>query len=147
MQGHQCWFFGLTDGRSLDLLLRRDWHHILTRLRQEWPCCEGWTVYEWATARGVHLHIVVKIAPGLTKDWLEHVVSLLPESVQVGGFKQVNYDPGLADYLCKQLADLRISTGWPKYFRPISTTRGWCPGWESTEAWKKEVRKIRTPRL
>jgi hypothetical protein len=143
MQGHQCHTFTLTDGRSLDLLLRRDWHIILTRLRQCWPGCEAWTCYEWSPARGVHLHCVVKGVPNLTEEWLRHVVSLLGGNVDIGGFEDVYYDAGLAHYLTKQLADPRIVQGWPKHFRPVSTTRGWCPGWLSKGAWKKAKETLR----
>jgi hypothetical protein len=75
-----CWLLTRTsDTENWGIYLRDStWHLLLTRIRQqpEWKRCEAWTVYEWNALRGVHLHVVIKNAPGLTWEWLEHVVNL-----------------------------------------------------------------------
>ena len=136
MQGGQCWLVTLTRGRGLDLLLREEaWHPLLTRLRQRWPECQAWTVYEWGDRRGVHLHVVIKETSGLTEEWLQHVVGLLQNGTKVC-VQPVTDPTGIARYLTKQLPNKRIMTGWPKHFRPVTTTRGWCAEWLSPKEWR-----------
>jgi hypothetical protein len=113
-EGHENVFFTLTKGRDLGLELRTHRHLVLTRAKRRWPDCEAATVYEYSPQRGAHLHVVMKNAPGF----------------------QVVYDAeGLARYLTKQMRDRLIVDGWPRYFRPITTTRRWCPGWLSRAEW------------
>jgi hypothetical protein len=139
MWGEDCWFLTLTQGRRADLLVRAHaWHVVLTRLRQAWPQVEAWTVVEYTRERGVHLHAVIKGAPTLTSAWLDHIASLLGDGTRAH-LKPVDNKPGLARYLTKQLAALAAyaaADGWPRRFRPVTTTRGWLPGWVGRRQWK-----------
>lgn len=86
MQDAPCCMVTLTQKveRSLDLRLRSDaWHVLLTRMRQRWPDCQAWTVYEYKPRCGVHLHTVVRGVPGITEEWVDHVVSLLGDGTEV----------------------------------------------------------------
>jgi len=139
MQGHQCWLITLTKPHDLDFGLRQSWHVLRTRLRQKWPDCQAWTVVEWKQRRGVHLHAVVKGTPDISAAWVEHVVRLLRDGTEV--HIEPVYDPeGLAHYVTKSLADKQVMSGWPKHFRPVTTTRGWWPEWLSRKEWSARHR-------
>lgn len=137
MLGQECWFFTLTCGRRLDPAIRKDvWHVLRTRLKQQWPEMQAWTVVEWGKRRGVHLHAVVKGTPGLTEEWLQHVVELLHDETAIHiGDACLHSTDQLARYLTKQHADPRQAMGWPRGFHPFSATRGWCPDWLSRQEW------------
>jgi hypothetical protein len=131
MWGEDCWLLTLTCGRRADLLVRSHaWHVVLTRLRQTWPQVEAWAVVEYTHERGVHLHAVIKGAPTLTSTWLDHVVSLLGDGTHAH-LESVTHKSSLAHYLTKQLGACAAADGWPRYFRPVTTTQRWLPGWAS----------------
>lgn len=136
MRGQRCWFITLTQGYG-DLLLHRAgaWHRLLTRLRKRWPDCQAWTVLEYGTRRGVHLHIAVKGTPGITAEWLEYLVGLVGDGTHVHS-KEVHNQVRLARYLAKQLANQPLMSGWPKYLHLVSTTRRWCPEWRRRTQWR-----------
>ena len=124
--GHECWFATLTRAYCADLRLRPfAWHQIRTRLKQRWPGMEALTVYEYSTRSGVHLHVVIRGTPGINWGWMQHVVDLLGDGTKVD-FRPVYGARGLAHYLTKTLSGAAFDSAWPRYFRPISTTRGWC---------------------
>lgn len=126
MEGQDCYFFTLTRGRDEGIWLRRfNWHSLSTRLRQRWLDFAAFTVFEWSSQRGTHLHVVVRGAPELTYEWVQAVVLRLGEGSSVGGFEPVHNPQGLASYLAKQLVDPRIINGWPRNFRPVTFTRNW----------------------
>jgi hypothetical protein len=151
---HPCWTLVLTRDRCIDLNLRRHaWHVLLTRMRERWPDVQAWTMYEWGQKRrGLHLHIVIKGAPAITREWVIHVVSLLGDGTEVhmqemrgdipllGGDAAVSMrkDRGtaayVARYLTKQVANPSYFRQWPPRFRPISVTRGWCQDWKPARA-------------
>jgi hypothetical protein len=133
--GHETVFFTLTKGRDVELELRDHWHLLLTRAKRRWPDCEAVTVYEYSPQRGAHLHVVMKNAPGVTSAWLQHVLDVCGSKVNVGGFRLVYDTEGLARYLTKQMRDRVIVDGWPRYFRPLTMTRNWCPGWLPRAEW------------
>jgi hypothetical protein len=128
---YPCWFVTLTRGHCLDLDLRRNaWHMLLTRLGKQWPDVEAWTTYEYGPKRrGVHLHAIVKRAPGLTPEWVDHIMALLGDGTEAHLEPTYENSEHLARYLTKQLGDLEYFRQWPRYVRPISMTHGWCPDW------------------
>jgi hypothetical protein len=136
MWGEACWLLTLTRGRGADLMVRAcSWHVVLTRIKQTWPEAEAWAVVEYSAARGVHLHAVVRGAPTLSSAWLDHVVALLGDGTRAH-LTPVTNKSGLAHYLTKQLADRAIADAWPRYFRPVTTTRRWLPGWANGAPWR-----------
>lgn len=133
MAGQDCWFITITCGRYLDLNIRKDvWHSLRTRLRQQWPTAEAWTATEWSQRRGVHLHAVVKGTPGLTLDWVDHLLGLRQDGA-AAFVEQVRPDTEsvLARYLTKQFAQPQHIQHWPRGFHPFSATRGWCTSSQS----------------
>lgn len=142
MDAGPCWFVTLIRGHCTDFSLRcHVWHVALTRLRQRWPEAQAWTIYEWNLRRGVHLHVVLRGVDGIDCAWLEHVVALADAQAAVGDFQLVYDGARLARYLLKQLPDAKIATGWPRNFRPVSTTREWAPEWQSDEDWSATRRR------
>jgi hypothetical protein len=127
MASEDCWFITLTNGRDPDIWIRRrDWHGLLTRMKQRWPDCEAATVIEYTERRGVHLHAVVKRAPDLDPIWLMHLLAVAGHGTKLGDFRGVHDSDGLAPYLVKQLTVKVVVDGWPRHFRPVTTTRGWA---------------------
>jgi hypothetical protein len=131
MAGHQCWFLSLTRGYCLDPRFRQQaWHKLSTRLQQDWPEMQAWTVIEFSPKRGVHLHVVLKGVPGISREWVDHVVGLQQDGT-AAHLECVHDAEGLVLYLTKGLADSNAASGWPRYFRPVTATRGWCPDWRT----------------
>jgi hypothetical protein len=127
MRRGPCWLIGLTDGRCTHLLLRPEtWHKLLTQLKRAWPSCEAATAYEWSQKRGIHLHAVVRGTPGLSTEWVVSHVER-PDSSVRAHCKPVFDGDGLAGYLVKAIGRSVAVDGWPRYFRPVSMTRGWSP--------------------
>jgi hypothetical protein len=127
MAGQECHFVTLVQGRGLDPNLRQNvWHLVWTRCKQDWPAAEAWTVAEYSQKRGLHLHVVIKVAPGLTQTWLDRVVS----QAQPGAHalvEPVENQRRLAVYLLKQLREPSITASWPRGFHPVSASRRWLP--------------------
>jgi hypothetical protein len=141
MHEEPCIFFTLTSGQDRLLLLRPvAWHRLSAHLYRQWPEFQACSVYEYAKRRGVHLHVVVKGTPGITEAWLQHVVCLIGNGTQVGGWREVYDVEGLAAYLTKDLGDAAQVKGWPKRFRPATFTRKWCPRWRSQKEWTERRR-------
>jgi hypothetical protein len=142
MQGHRCYAVTLIKGRGLDLDLRADaWSMVRTRCGQRWPdTFEAWTGYEYGPQRGVHLNVVIKGTPGLTREWIEHMLMLIDDGTCVGYFREVYGAEGLARYWTKEIRDARKNNHWPRGFRPFTTTRGWCPEWMTRKQWRAHRR-------
>jgi hypothetical protein len=125
MDGAPCWFVTLTRGRCLDTTFRADiWYTFRTRLLQRWPAMQAWTVLEWGRERGIHLHAVLRGTPGITAEWVQHLADLAGTAAHM---EEVVDPVGLAGYLTKGLLERALTDAWPRYFRPVSQTRGWCP--------------------
>jgi hypothetical protein len=127
LEGHHAYLLTIVQGHGLDCNIRRNvWHRIWTRIRQVWPAAEAWTVIEFRKRRGVHLHAVIKGASSLTQAWIDQVTASQPERTS-GHLKDVHDPEGLAHYLTKDLRQPDVRAGWPRHFRPCSSTRGWYP--------------------
>jgi hypothetical protein len=134
-----CQFITLVRGFNFDLNLRRDaWYLLRTRLLQEWADVQAWTCLESSADRGIHLHAVVRGAPGLDQTWLDHVVGLLPPDGRgqrvTAYLKPVSDAEGLAGYLTKQLRKPGYWEWLPRHFHLVSATRGWAPGWKESSS-------------
>ena len=135
MENSDCRFITVTTNRGHHLDIRGGmWHNVLTRMRKRWPQMEAWTVLEWKVNVGVHMHTVVKGITVFDEEFVRRVISLSDPSANVC-IKRVSDPVRLAAYLTKQLTDDRVMSGWPRYFRPVSCTRGWAPGWGSNRQW------------
>jgi hypothetical protein len=130
MAGHECWLLTVTRGRDvLGCDLRSGaWHVLLTRMKQQWPEAQAWTCLEYGKRRGVHLHAVVKNTAGLlTQAWLDQWVALQGDGTCVHLVRVYGDSETLPRYLTKSLAQAYAPGSWPRYVRPVSATRGWCP--------------------
>lgn len=141
MQEGGCYHIVLTRGRCIDLGMREEeWRRLRIRLKKQWPLFQAWTVMQWSTSRGVHLHVIIKGTPGIKKEWIDHVVSLMGNGSGVYLVPiEPNEAPILARYVTRQLGDKKQMRAWPRYFRPVTTTRGWCPEWMTNADWTRRT--------
>lgn len=104
------------------------WHLLWTRIRRRWPDAQAFTVMEWGPRTGIHLHTVVRAAPGLSGDWMREALASQYPMIDVHQ-KAVDDPWGLASYLPKDLLPDRPSTTamWGRYAHPTSHSRGWLP--------------------
>lgn len=101
------------------------WHLAGTKLKQRWTRAEYFTVVESAKKTGVHLHVVVRDAPGLTAEWIEQAINTRYPDFEVHGEKVWN-GYRLARYLTKIVNDPQYWAGL-HYFHITSASRGWLP--------------------
>jgi len=136
MQDGPCHHLVLTKGRSIDPNMRQEeWRRLRIRLNKQWPGFQAWNTIQWSDRRGVHIHAIIKGTPGITKEWLNHVMDLMGNGSSIYLTEVNPYDaPYVARYVTRKLGDKKQMRSWPRYFRPVTTTRGWCPEWLS---WKE----------
>ena len=102
------------------------WHLLWTRITHEWPEAQAFTVLEWGKRSGVHLHAVVRGAPGLTRVWMRQMLARRFTTIDI--HQQEIYDgPGIAGYLTKSLATGEAWRNWGCYAHPTSQSRRWLP--------------------
>lgn len=102
------------------------WHTLWTGIKRAWPEAEAWTVAEYAQKTGVHLHVVVRHAPGLTKAWIEQKLRRQHPEFEIWEDAIWSAD-GWADYLTKTLSMSNEDAGWPHHFHKAAKSRGWLP--------------------
>jgi hypothetical protein len=147
MVDEETFYIVLTNAQDRNLQLRSvAWHYVLTRLHQDWDTCEAATVYEYRPRRGSHLNVLIKGTPGLTREYMEHLVGLVQDGTKVGSFEPVSNPRKIASYLTKQLRDTVVMQGWPRNFRPVTTTRNWYPGWMTKKEWRAKHKAERAER-
>ena len=143
MQDGDCYHVVLTRGRCIDLDMREEeWRRLRIRLKKQWPSFQAWTVMQWSARRGVHLHVIIKGTPGITREWLDHVVSLMGNESGVY-LRPINPNDAayVARYVTRQLGDKQQMRAWPPYFRPVTTTRGWCSEWVPNADWTRRIER------
>ncbi len=118
-----------TFGRDFDTepTIRSEvWHLLWTRITRHWPEAQAFTVLEWAKRSGVHLHAVVRDAPGLTKPWMRAALAHRYPLIDLH-LDTVYGGHGLARYLTKALSSAAPWAGWGRYTHPTSQSRWWLP--------------------
>ena len=118
-----------TRGRDYDTepTLRSEvWHLLWTRITRRWPEAQAFTVLEWGKRSGVHLHVVVRDAPGLTEAWMRAALSRRYPLVDLH-LEDVYGGHRLTWYLTKSLSSDALSAGWGRYTHPTSQSRHWLP--------------------
>lgn len=148
MADANCWMITLKGDRIHHSFLRsEDWRIVWIRIRQKWPEAQAFTVYEYKKNVLMHLHVVVKHTPGISTDWVRHIIHLRHDDREVKiKVQDVYFKPGVARYLTKQLSNRRVMNGWPKNFRPTTATHGWSPGWLTRREMFARRHTLRTDR-
>ena len=100
------------------------WHLLWTRITQEWPEAQAFTVLEWGKRSGVHLHAVVRDAPGLTREWMRQMLARRFPTIDIH-LQEVTDGDGIAEYLTKSLANGDAWRNWGSYAHPTSQSRRW----------------------
>lgn len=103
------------------------WHLLWTRLRHRWPEAQEFTVLEWGKRTGIHLHAVVRDAPGLSVEWMRAALASQYPLIELWG-EDVDSACGLARYLTKAFpTEASTAALWGRYTHPTSHSRGWLP--------------------
>lgn len=100
------------------------WHLLWTRITQEWPEAQAFTVLEWGKRSGVYLHAVVRGAPGLTRVWMRQMLARRFPTIDIH-LQEVTDGDGIAEYLTKSLANGDAWRNWGSYAHPTSQSRRW----------------------
>lgn len=104
------------------------WHLVWSEVKKphRWPQAQMYTVMEYACTTGVHLHVVVRDAPGLTAAWISRVIAGRYPDFEVDT-RDVWDGHGLAGYLTKTLNDPEARRNWGRYTHVTSKSHGWLP--------------------
>lgn len=102
------------------------WHLLWTRIARRWPEAQAFTVLEWAKQTGVHLHVVVRDAPGLSEAWMRAALARRYPLVDLH-LEDVYGGHDLTWYLTKTLSNVAPWADWGRYTHTTSQSRHWLP--------------------